>query len=345
MKIKRRLLAYLTAFSMAFSMLAYLPILETRVSAASGVSINSTNFPDGAFISCVTEFDTNSDYVLSESEIAAVVNMDVGSKSISSLKGIEYFTSLKKLYCYDNNLTELDVSALTNLEKLSVSYNNLTALDVSKNTKLDYLICNGNNLTALNVANNPALVQLECDQNSIKVLDLSENTKLGILCCRENELRTLDLSNCPAVYYLKCNDNAISSLVLPDTFGISDLWCHNNQLGFLDVSANDFSLTSFYAFGNTVKVPAGSTIDLDSIDCFDGFDPSRASDWTDCTYNAATNTLTDITSDTITYTYDCGQAKSVVFTIELETIAIDATNFPDDTFRNYVKTKFDTNGD
>ena len=48
--------------------------------------------------------------------VTDVNRLDVNGKNITSLQGIEYFTNLKTLYCSNNQLTTLDVSALSNLE-------------------------------------------------------------------------------------------------------------------------------------------------------------------------------------------------------------------------------------
>lgn len=64
--------------------------------------------------------------------------------SITSVRGLEHFNSLKKFYCRYNQLTALDVSKNTQLEYLYCEYNSLTALDVSKNTLLTRLRCNNN---------------------------------------------------------------------------------------------------------------------------------------------------------------------------------------------------------
>lgn len=88
--------------------------------------------------------------------------------NISSLKGIEYFTALKELYCCYNQLTSLDVSKNTALKTLECSNNQLTSLDVSKNIVMERLYCSGNQLTSLDVSKNMALTHLSCHLNQIK---------------------------------------------------------------------------------------------------------------------------------------------------------------------------------
>ena len=86
--------------------------------------------------------------------------INVRNKSISSLYGIEYFTAITRLYCYENNLTTLDVSNSTALETLYCYDNNLTTLDVSNSTALETLYCYDNNLTTLDVSGVPAIIRV-----------------------------------------------------------------------------------------------------------------------------------------------------------------------------------------
>ena len=98
------------------------------VYAAGDVAINATNFPDENFRKYVSEnIDKDGEGKLSEGEIEGCQEIRCNVCGITSLKGIEYFTALKSLYCDGNNLS---------------------SLDVSKNVALEYLKCNGNNLSS-----------------------------------------------------------------------------------------------------------------------------------------------------------------------------------------------------
>ena len=87
-------------------------------------------------------------------EVADIDSLDVSvtgqdyeaGKRLTSLQGIEWFTSLRILSCYQNQLTNLDVSNNTELTSLDCSNNKLTKLDVSKNTELTKLGCDNTNL-------------------------------------------------------------------------------------------------------------------------------------------------------------------------------------------------------
>ena len=72
--------------------------------------------------------------------------MIVSSKSISDLTGINYFPNLRTLYCQNNTLTSLNVSALTSLQYLDCSGNKLTSLTLPKVQSLCDVLCYGNKL-------------------------------------------------------------------------------------------------------------------------------------------------------------------------------------------------------
>ena len=75
--------------------------------------------------------------ILSDTEIAAVKKIDCKGRAITNLKGIEYFTALEYLYCYDNELTELDLSRNTKLKELNCSINRLTVKDFTTTFTLE----------------------------------------------------------------------------------------------------------------------------------------------------------------------------------------------------------------
>lgn len=153
-----------------------------------GIAIDATNFPDANFRNYLLEQGYGKDGILTESEIKGIANIGVSNKNINSLKGIEYFTALKYLFCSSNQLTTLDVTKNTALIYLYCDNNQLTALDVSKNTALTSLYCHNNQLTTLNVSRNTALTTLDCHSNVLTALDVS-NTALTSLECYLNQIK------------------------------------------------------------------------------------------------------------------------------------------------------------
>ena len=232
-------------------------------------------FPDQVFREFVKQYDNNNDGKLSQDELAAVTEMDLDpydvpydkpyrGEKISSLKGIEHFTSLKNLNCKLNLLTELDVSKNPALESLDCSYNQLRALDVSNNLALkelnccgsnngsyklsaldvsncpalEKLNCKGNELSTLDVSHNLALTELKCGGNSLGALDVSKNSELNSLNCGDNKLSALNVSNNSKLTILGCWDNKLSELDLRNNSALEQLTCYSNQLSELDVSQN-----------------------------------------------------------------------------------------------------------
>ena len=301
---------------------------------SAGVAIDDTNFPDANFRAIVERYDTNKNSSLSDTEIAAVEEIDCYDKGISNLKGIEYFTALRSLSCGRNQLTALDVSKNTALTYLHCSYNQLTSLDVSKNTALTKLYCYNNQLTSLDVSKNTALTYLDCWGNSLTKLDVSKNTALTYLDCGYNQLTALDVSKNTALTYLSCSYNQLTTLDVSKNTALTDLLCHNNQLTTLDVSKNT-ALTRLRCHNNQLTSLDVSNTDMKYLYCsvniyqiivgndrtFDlstlpgNFDVAKTSDWSGGKVSG--NTLTvDSDKDTVTYKYDCGKGKSVTFTLK-----------------------------
>ena len=64
-----------------------------------GVAISEENFPDENFRDYVAKFDTNKDEYFSDEELEKVTEIYCSNMGISDLRGIEYFTNLKTLWC------------------------------------------------------------------------------------------------------------------------------------------------------------------------------------------------------------------------------------------------------
>ena len=285
-----------------------LSLLPTTVLAEGmvlGVAINESTFPDATFRGYVsTNFDKDSNGILSPEECEAATEIDCSSQGIKTLNGIGYFNQLTYLDCSNNQLAALNVSNNKNMTHLNCSGNQLTSLVVSSNQALRYLDCGGNSLTTLDVSSNTALTTLYCYSNQLTSLDLSQNTNLTYLSCGSNQLTSLDLSSITAAlenFTLWCSDNSYEIELTDRTFNLSTL-------------------------------P-------------NGFNVSKASDWSGGTVSGNTLTVTDSTVYKVTYTYDCGKDKTCTFTLRLKGVIIpvvakiDEENFPDKAFRTVVKSK------
>ena len=241
-------------------------------------------FPDQVFREFVKQYDNNNDGKLSQDELAAVTEMDLDpydvpydkpyrGEKISSLKGIEHFTSLKNLNCKLNLLTELDVSKNPALESLDCSYNQLRALDVSNNLALKELNCCGSNngsykLSALDVSNCPALEKLNCKGNELSTLDVSKNSELNSLDCEGNHLSALDVSKNSELNSLDCEGNHLSALDVSKNSELNSLNCGDNKLSALNVS-NNSKLTILGCWDNKLsELDLRNNSALEQLTCY-----------------------------------------------------------------------------
>ena len=218
-------------------------------------------FPDPNFRKYVEEkFDYNDDGTLNQSELAAVAavkELEFGMyalhhEKISTLKGIEYFTSLEKLSCPLIQLSELDVSQNKALTYLDCEQNQLSELNVSGCSALRYLDCLRNELSALDVSNHRALTELYCDTNQLSKLNVSGCSALTKLDCYINNLSELDVSSCSALTKLDCEHNDLSALDVSKNSKLTSLGCEHNDLSALDVSQNK-ALEGLYCDSNQLR--------------------------------------------------------------------------------------------
>ena len=267
-------------------MLILMNLFAVPAWAAPGdVAINEANFPDANFRSYVsTNFDKDSNGVLSQGELDAVKDISVNEKNITTLKGVEHFANLLHLYCDSNQLTALDVTKNSKLSRLDCNSNQLTALDVTKNPELYRLYCVSNQLTALDVTKNPILQDLICSNNQLTALDVTKNSKLMMLTCSENQLTALDLTKNPMLCVLICKNNQLTSLDLTGRYFYDTDFSGHSQKYNIEVSKSDL------------------TFDLSSLP--GSFDPSKASEWQGGTVSGNTLTLNDANTNKVTYKYN-----------------------------------------
>ncbi|MBO4460477.1 MAG: S-layer homology domain-containing protein [Clostridiales bacterium] len=172
--------------------------IAMAVSATEAVEITEATFPDETFRTYISEkFDTDSDGFLSESEIDSAREIVIDGKGIKDLKGIENLTNLNRLYCDNNKLTSIDLSANKDLSLLYIENNKLSSLDVSKNTGLNGISCANNKITSLDVSGLKELESLEVQENNLAELDITNNPKLKYLQAYSNKFTKLDISKNP----------------------------------------------------------------------------------------------------------------------------------------------------
>ena len=292
------------------------------------IVIDEVNFPDGYIRNSLLRADN--DGVLTPAEIENKTSLGLYNTEITSFKGLEMFTNLKRLsiqYCqadfsalpafpnlgdlniYICQATTLDLSKYPALESLYCSSNQLTTLDVSQCPNLKSLYCSKNQLTTLDVSHNTALNILGCSANQLTALDLSYNAALAALDCSENQLTALDVAQNTALMELYCNDNQLTALDVSKNTALESLDCSANQLTTLDVSQNT-ALRYLYCSGNQLTaLDVSKNTALASLYCNDNqltaLDVSQNTTLASLDCSANQLTTLDVSQNTALYWLVC----------------------------------------
>lgn len=263
------------------------------------VAIDEEHFPDSNFRKFVKKYDRDNDGKLSQIELAKVTDLNCGKsysgvtddEKIKSLKGIEYFTSLKNLNCKRNLLTELDVSNNSELVTLDCDENQLSALDVSNHQVLEDLSCYHNPLSTLDVSECPALKTLSCEGDRLLgALDVSSCSALEKLYCDACQLSVLVLGNHPNLNYLNCSENHLTSLNIGD-----NALDYHQRYDHFHTYSNSYDIVVADNRYRLSKLPGGN------------FDASKVEDSQGGSFDPISNILTvDPGATKVTYTYNCG---------------------------------------
>lgn len=227
-----------------------------------------TIIPDAFFEQALIDFgyDDVIDAQVLTSNIEHIQSLDVSSKSISDLTGIQDFKSLLELNCSGNFLEALDVSEMQYLERLNCSSNYLLTNDVNDingllnttgTTNLIELYCSNNNLNNLDTSLNLNLQLLDCADNNLSTLNINNNTVLRILNCSNNELTNLDISTNASLEDVNCSSNQLNDLSTIGTINTTliSLNCANNNLSNM--------LINSYAALETLSCGSNELVDID----------------------------------------------------------------------------------
>ena len=247
-------------------------------------------------------------YILS----SGLKKLDCSNNKLTYMNlGILYGLNLEEVNCSNNNITKIVMDSVGELVKFDCSNNDLMTLDVSQCSKLQQLNCSGNQLMELNVNNQGQLTELDCHNNKLTELNVKQNGSLTSLICNDNQLTTLDLSK----------NNSLSNLN-----------CANNRLACLNVTGIGGTIT---ADGNRrpIAVRTDGTFDLTTLP---GFDVSKAT-FLNGGSVFGTTLRVNAGADEVSYQYNCGDGVNRTFIFETS-LPINEKNFPDDNFRNYIKT-------
>ncbi len=216
--------------------------------------VSKTYVPDDNFEQALIDlgWDTGElDDSVATIKIIEKTYLDLRSKSISDLTGIEDFAALKYLYlhnnqlsnvpvqnntslielsCSNNQLTEIGLHNLVNLELLQAYGNQIEALDLSNNPKLKKLMCDNNPIAGLDLVNNPVLEEVFCSYTSISEFQFPENPIISRLSCESANLEEIDLNAFDSLKYISVYNNKLETLDFSNCQKLEQVICGNNQL-------------------------------------------------------------------------------------------------------------------
>ncbi|MBV6645266.1 MAG: BspA family leucine-rich repeat surface protein, partial [Cyclobacteriaceae bacterium] len=284
------------------------------VDSASSFSLSCdpnefVNIPDANFKAALIDLgiDDNTDGEISYAEAGVVNNLQLASRDMTDLTGIEAFSDLITLTISSNNLSELDLRNNTNLQNLqalnnqiesidlaglsaitaiNLSNNSLEEIDVSDQTALINLFVSNNQLTTIDVSNNTDLQLLSVPLNSISMIDVSALTALRTLFVQGNELTSIDLASNANLESLDIGGNPLASLDVSNNTALELISVDDTGISSLDVSAN----------GSLVRLEAHRNPNLSALNVKNG----NNSNFT--LFNASENpNLTCITVDDVSF--------------------------------------------
>lgn len=199
--------------------------------------------------------------------VTGVQSLNLSSKGITNLTGLEDFVSLRELYCLQNPLFNLDISKNVALVNLSCSNTFISTLNTSSNIALKELDCQKSRITALDLSKNTALTKLLCNENQLTNLDLAANTQLEFLQCDDNQIVNLNVSTCAALDHLSCDNNLITSLNINSSTLLTNLECSNNRLSALNTSNNPALINIYCNNNHIIELDFSNNISLVRLLC------------------------------------------------------------------------------
>jgi len=152
-------------------------------------------------------FDTDMDGFISKAEAKAVKEIDLSNvKGISSVAGIEHFTSIEKLIVKFTAIENLDLKSHSMLERLDCSVNSgLKTLVLPESKRMKSLNCSDTRIVSINLTDFKFLEDFTFNQtvNIGHAIDdlMIKNSSVKSVFCNIN-IKHLNMSNLPDLEYL-----------------------------------------------------------------------------------------------------------------------------------------------
>jgi len=193
-------------------------------------------------------------------DVSRIAGLWVQNLGITSLAGIEHFTSLHTINFMNNNMTgSVDFSEnlflneiwapgnlLTSVNIVNNRYlrwvnfrdSNLTQLDVSNNHILEEILIERNNIDSMDLSNNRWIRWFRADNNGMTQLILTEHPILHTIWMPDNRLTELNLSGSPHLHWVGVNGSSLTSVDLTNNPILEEFRAWNNELTEIDMTNN-----------------------------------------------------------------------------------------------------------
>lgn len=168
-------------------------------------------------------YDENGDGNIQVSEAQKVTKLYVDGLGIVNLEGINSFTNIEELGCYNNKLQYLNVSGLKKLKHLYAYNNRIEKLNLGDIATLEFLYIQDNFLLAeLNVSKLFNLKELLFSNNRVKKLDVTGLNVLEKIEASSNLIETVQVSKAPAIKSINLKNNPVKARTI-DIRGLMNL--------------------------------------------------------------------------------------------------------------------------
>lgn len=219
-----------------------------------------------AILSKDSSVDSQGDDRITAGEADQVTDLNISGGDLSSLKGLERFKNLKRLYVLDIRLETIDLSAFPALEELHLRLDNLDERPLNPLKKvtvvgsptlqrfeltqiiLDSLTLRdlpslheiaadyGGRVQKLILQNLPRLTRIAAKGNPLRELSLEGLPNLETLELQDASLPRLDVRGCTNLKLLTATDSGIRELVFDTLPQLEEAVLTRNELTHLDVT-------------------------------------------------------------------------------------------------------------
>lgn len=250
--------------------------------------------------------DTNSNGEIELSEAALVYSLNLYSNvylnpgNIVSLEGIQNFTNLKVLKCWNNHITSLNLSGLNHLEELYCDNNQITTITTTGLTALKKFDCRSNQISTIDTSTLVSLEEFTCTSNLLTSINTTPLSNLKSYYCNYNNLGSLDVSSLQNLRVLVCNNSQLTSLNIANIASLQEVICSENPLNTLNLAGLS-GLHYLEAVNNLF-----STIDVQPLTAIQSLDLSN-NPLTNLNINGLTTLSQLHIVNTLLQTIDCSQ--------------------------------------